>query len=105
MAEASPKKLASDSNAVVINQTAMEALGWNDGQDKYLIPSGSGGTYQVVGVVKDFHYQSLQHEIQPLIHFYGGADFVGTLAARLQPGSTAGGITSFRTSVSNAKSL
>ena len=86
------EQLASDSNAVIINQTAMRALGWSDTQDKFLMEGGNDKTYPVIGVVKDFHYESLQHEIQPLIHFYGGADFVGTLAARLHPTATAEGL-------------
>ncbi len=86
------EKLASDSNAVIINQTAMRALGWSDLQDKFLLTGGSKERHPVVGVVKDFHYESLQHKIEPLVHHYGGPDFVSTLAVRLQPNAVAEGL-------------
>ena len=84
--------LASDSSAVVINQTALRALGWSDIQDKFLIAGGDGMRHPVVGVVDDFYYQSLQHEIEPLIFRYGGPDYVSSLAVRLQPNAVPEGL-------------
>ena len=85
-------ELASDSSAVIINQTAMKALGWSDLQDKFLIAGGDGERHPVVGVVEDFHYESLQHKIAPLIFWYGGPDYVSSLAVRLQPNAVPQGL-------------
>ncbi|WKN45688.1 ABC transporter permease [Tunicatimonas pelagia] len=85
--------LPSDSNAVIINETAAKALGWQDVQDKYLVNS-DGEHLPVVGLVKDYHYQSLQDRIQPMLHYYYPGDeyYYGEIAVRLQPGRTAEGL-------------
>ncbi|MEQ6122111.1 ABC transporter permease [Reichenbachiella sp. MALMAid0571] len=63
--------LVSDSTAVIINRTAMEKYGWVDLDDKFLLAGGSETEkFKVVGVVDDYHYQSLENDIQPMIHFY-----------------------------------
>ena len=88
-------ELAPDSGyAAVINETAMKAFGWQDIEDKHLLPGGGGTKFPVIGVVQDYHYQSLQENIQPMIHFYYPGDeyYYGHLAARLQPGRTAEGL-------------
>ncbi|MGB3586653.1 MAG: ABC transporter permease [Tunicatimonas sp.] len=85
--------LPSDSNAVIINETAAQALGWQDVQDKYLVNS-DGEQLPVVGMVRDYHYQSLQDRIQPMLHYYYPGDeyYYGEIAVRLQPGRTAEGL-------------
>ena len=86
-------ELSSDSSAVIINETAMNAFGWQHVQDKYLINS-EGNRFPVVGVVKDYHYQSLLNNIQPMVHYYYPGDeyYYGHIAVRLQPGRTAEGL-------------
>jgi putative ABC transport system permease protein len=72
-----------DSLGVVINEKAAAELGLADdpiGQrlitpDPFLnAPDGAQQTYHVIGVVKDFHYQSLHEPITPLV-FTSGAPF------------------------------
>ena len=66
--------IAADSNAVIINQTAMKALGWQSIEGKYFCRKRSKyEVYPVIGVTEDFHYQGLQHEIEPLAHLYRGS--------------------------------
>ncbi len=87
--------MASDSVAVVINEAAMKAFGWQDVQDKYLHAGGpdSKDKYKVVGVVQDYHYQTLKEKIQPVIHFYTSKPpGFGSLAVRLQPNRVAEGL-------------
>jgi putative ABC transport system permease protein len=64
--------LASDEKAVLINETAMKALGWTSIEGKALLAKGGKEPYPVVGVTADYHYRSLDGAIEPLIHFYGG---------------------------------
>ncbi|WP_299890984.1 ABC transporter permease [uncultured Lacinutrix sp.] len=64
-----------DSYPVIINKTALKVLGWESIEGKRLKGKGSSGVgYSVVGVMDDFHYQDMQNEIEPLIHFYRGKD-------------------------------
>lgn len=57
---------------VIINETAKKAFGWKEAVGK-TIQSGDD-RYIVMGVVKDYFYQSLENEIEPLVHFFPGKD-------------------------------
>ncbi len=53
---------------IVLNETAVKALGWNTAVGKTIhLGAINGLMLTVVGVVKDFYYESLQHPIDPLI--------------------------------------
>lgn len=52
-----------DANAMVINQAAMKKFGWTSFEGKQI--KFWGKQYQVVGVVNDFHNESLKNEIRP----------------------------------------
>ncbi len=58
--------------SVMINKAAMKAFGWETAVGKKLYDQGSNQVWQIVGVMDDFHYQSLQGKVEPLIHFYTG---------------------------------
>jgi putative ABC transport system permease protein len=55
-----------DSTKVIINQELAEMLGWEDPVGRH-ITIGGAGDYQVTGVVKEFHFQSLHQDIGPLV--------------------------------------
>ena len=78
----------SDSSAVVINKTGLEALGWttHDG-NKIAEPRRDGSLkyYDVVGVVDDFNFYSLKSEIEPLIFIL--ADWGNLMPVRLTEGN------------------
>jgi putative ABC transport system permease protein len=58
---------------VVINETAMRDLGWNkDNVIGSTIVRSAQVQYQVIGVVKDFHYTSAKDKIAPLVIVYRG---------------------------------
>lgn len=61
-----------ENNPVVINESAMKALGWKSAVGKRLRPKSNQKVYTIVGVMKDFHYQELKERIEPLIHWYEG---------------------------------
>ncbi|HXB29931.1 MAG TPA: FtsX-like permease family protein, partial [Puia sp.] len=53
---------------VVLNEKAVKALGWNNAVGKTIhLGAINGPVLTVVGVVKDYYYESLQHAIDPLI--------------------------------------
>jgi putative ABC transport system permease protein len=66
------KEFPSDSAGVVINEAAARKLGWGDTNaiGKYIIGSGQI-KLKVIGVVKDFNYESVKDEIAPLMMLLG----------------------------------
>ncbi len=69
------KEFKSDSNAVIVNQTAVRAFGWKDDPLNHTIThsenNGVKTTYHVIGVIKDFHFRSLHEAITPLVMTLG----------------------------------
>src|SRR5690606_13171218 len=63
--------------------------------DKEIIEGGDGQRLKVIGVVEDYHYQSLQRTIQPLVHYYVDGH-LGRMAVRLKPGRIEDGLTLLR---------
>ena len=61
-----------DSTGVLINETAVNDLGWGhtDPIGKIIVRSGRT-EYHVVGVVRDFHYVSVKEKIAPLMLLLG----------------------------------
>ena len=59
-----------DTNNVIINEAAVQTLGWQqeDVLGKYVLYSDNL-KYKVIGVVKDFHISSLRYNIEPLAIF------------------------------------
>ncbi|TAF31742.1 MAG: FtsX-like permease family protein [Cytophagales bacterium] len=62
----------SANNAVVLNEAALKAFGWQTAVGKKLRQLNDNRVYTVIGVTKDFHYQSLKDHVEPLLHWYGG---------------------------------
>lgn len=54
---------------VVLNEAAIKSLGWTSAVGKTLRLQSGANNYQVTvsGVVKDFHYASMQASVQPLV--------------------------------------
>jgi len=57
----------SDIQAVVVNEKAVEAMGMKDPIGKRLSQLGFQKNYTIVGVVKNFNFLPLHHQIQPLV--------------------------------------
>lgn len=51
-------------NAVIVNEALVKKMGWNNPLDAQL--PGRYPTHEIVGVVKDFNYETLHNEIRPL---------------------------------------
>jgi putative ABC transport system permease protein len=64
-------KSYSDSPSVILNMAAATLMGWKDPLGKHIIyPGGDNTRFTVIGVVKDFHFQSLRNPIGPFALFY-----------------------------------
>ncbi|MEJ1242297.1 FtsX-like permease family protein [Chryseolinea sp. T2] len=69
---------ADTTKSVLINEAAVKMLGWPSAQDALGKPFGSGDNVKkVIGVVKDFHFESLHKNVEPLLisHVNGGWAF------------------------------
>jgi putative ABC transport system permease protein len=64
------KEFTNDENAVVLNETAIKNLGYtNDnavGKKIYYEFQNATHIMNIIGVVKDYHYQSLRQQIKPM---------------------------------------
>ncbi len=58
-----------DSTSVILNETAVKALGLNDPIGSTILASTGRGKVRtrVVGVLQDFHFQSLHEKVAPLV--------------------------------------
>jgi putative ABC transport system permease protein len=66
---------------VVINETAEKLFGFDDPIGQRL------GNYLIVGVVKDFHFRTLHHPIEPLI-MTNNPEAISSMNIRIAPGNT-----------------
>jgi putative ABC transport system permease protein len=55
------------SGALVLNETAVRRLGWDNPLGKKIAASDLGAVGTVIGVVEDFHNQSLHEPIEPIV--------------------------------------
>jgi len=67
------REYGTDSHAAVLNEKAVKLLGWEDPIGKKINNwSTNRGNFTVVGVIKDYHYESLYQEIRPQALFLSG---------------------------------
>ena len=80
------QEFLSDSSAVLINETAAALMGWREGRGLYDLGGADlddRDLLTVVGVVKDFHFESFRNEIRPLVLM--PVDTPAYLLVRLKP--------------------
>ncbi len=65
------REFGTDEGSYMINEAAMKAFGWNTPDEavgKYIFGKfHGGGRGQVIGIYKDFHFESLKNSIEPLV--------------------------------------
>ncbi|MFC1724752.1 ABC transporter permease [candidate division KSB1 bacterium] len=67
------KHFLSDSNAIILNESAVKVLEWDEPLGKFIKIFGSI-QHNVIGVVKDYHYESMRQKVRPmaLLNLKGG---------------------------------
>ena len=84
------KEFASDPAAVVLNETAVRALNLTRPLETIIRTNGSGSReFRVIGVVKDYHYESMHASVRPLGLLLQGGQFqrpLRYLAIKTEPG-------------------
>ncbi len=90
-----------DSMAVLINETTARTFGWTKDPLQHAIElppmPGSGNAvrkYQVVGVVRDFHFRSLHEQIGPLVMFLSSNS--GSIVAKVRTADVSGLVASLK---------
>jgi putative ABC transport system permease protein len=81
---------AIDSSAVILNEAAIKAIGWEGGLGQWMRYPGNGNQrFQVVGIMKDFHVGSVRMNIEPVAIFHESSQTYQTwgsyMAVRLKP--------------------
>ena len=64
------KNLATEKDAVIINQTFMHLLGWDSIENRHLALFNKDYLIPVIGVLRDVHVNSLTKAIPPMIYRY-----------------------------------
>jgi len=80
--------------AVILNETAVKALGWESpeaalGKKIFSFSTDRPEGRRIIGVVGDFHFQSLHHAIEPLVIYPRPANLT-YLLVRIRPQNIAG---------------
>jgi putative ABC transport system permease protein len=67
------KDFPTDSSGIVINEAAVQQLGWtNDNAVGKIIVRSGQQEFRVIGIVADFNYASLKQKVAPLMMMLGG---------------------------------
>ena len=89
-----------DSASVILNEEAVQRIGWQDPVGKWLeYPGGNNTRFLVIGVVKNFNVQSLQNAITPFALFHPSSKTYGwgesNTVVRIKGGNISGTIHQF----------
>ena len=90
----SPDFRTDENEAVLLNQTAVKAIGLEDPVGKVIDAQGN----RVIGVVKDYHHSSLHETIDPMIYFLRPEAY-SFLSVRIKPDDIPGTIQFLRRTV------
>jgi putative ABC transport system permease protein len=77
-----------DSEAYILNETAVRQLGWKtpaEAIDQPMTVSGRSAQGRIIGVVADFNYESLHNQIRPIVTYILPRQ-ANTLSVRVAPG-------------------
>ena len=92
------RDFSTDPTAAIINPAVAKQFGWDEPIGKSLgrVTSGKGdfSLYKVIGVVEDFHFESLRNTIEPLVMFLGNS--TDMISFRIKTEDISGTIELFR---------
>lgn len=80
------KDFATDSAGFLINETALKTIGYKDPVGHYINWGNDKG--KIIGVMKDFHYQSMHSEIRPVIVYLRAKGMDGNVLVRINGNKT-----------------
>jgi putative ABC transport system permease protein len=71
----------------LINEEAFKQYGWESLEGKRF-NNGQDGGFEIIGIIKNFKFESYHNAVEPLALLFAGADFANVLSLRLSPGNT-----------------
>jgi putative ABC transport system permease protein len=89
------KNFPTDSAGYILNETALKRIGYTDPIGKSFTMWGNKG--KIIGIIKDFHFNSLHEQIKPLVLQYGEKWGGGNILVRTLPGKTKEALASLET--------
>ena len=75
-------------NSVLVNEAFMKKAGWNDLNHRQVDFFYDSIKYNVIGVIKDYHYQSLMQDVKPQLFCMNPKYNYGQLLIRIKPEQT-----------------
>lgn len=88
------EEIPGDKERVILNETAVRSFGWNVDESVLgkKIEYPGRGSYEIVGIVRDFHYWTIQTPIQPMAIFHKESSMYSGqthfMVLRVKPGDT-----------------
>ncbi|HJP63386.1 MAG TPA: ABC transporter permease [Mucilaginibacter sp.] len=82
----SPTNPTDSTDAFLVNEEAVREMGWRDAIGKSVQAWAKKG--HIIGVLKDFHTQSLHEPIRPILLDIKEGEYFGVIVVRTQPGKT-----------------
>lgn len=89
--------------AIILNETAAKQFGWQHdavGKDVTQFVNGVEVTRQVIGVIKDVHFESMYTEVKPLV-LAGGINDGSRIIVRISPDNISGALEHIKQTWSN----
>ena len=80
---------ADSSNSVIVNEAFVKQAGWKDPIGQTVNFFFNKEIYQVVGVVKDYHYLALNEKISPQLFTMKNSNHYGIYDIKIRPGAAA----------------
>ena len=91
----SDERASDEATGFILNRSAAQELGWTNADDAVNQPLRAGGWRgSVIGVVEDFHLESLHQRIAPMV-FYMDARNFRMVSARLRTGADVPAVADF----------
>jgi putative ABC transport system permease protein len=85
-------EMPTDSFAIIINEATLKAFDITDPLNTRFLEPGENGEpdefYPIIGVVKDFHFQSMHEEIHPMALRFMRGNWEGVLIIKMGTGNT-----------------
>jgi len=81
-----PNRPSDTKNAIIVNEALVKDFGWENPIGEYLHWRSDSSAFEIVGVVRDYHYLSLENEIEPAILYYSpAAGKISTILVKIRP--------------------
>jgi putative ABC transport system permease protein len=77
---------ADSAHSILVNETFVKKAGWKNPIGRLVtFKYNNNKIYQVIGVVKDYHFAALNQEIRPQLFTMNNANLYGTFYIRIRP--------------------